>query len=66
MTGPMPPHRRHVEDAIRDLRGLRSHDPAARPAVHAIALTRLTLESFWLDRPNTGERTGERTEERRP
>ncbi len=38
-----------VEEAIRDLAELRSRDPAALPAVHAIALTRLTLESFWLD-----------------
>jgi hypothetical protein len=38
-----------VADAIADLAGLRSSDPAARHAVHAIRLTRLTLESFWVD-----------------
>lgn len=37
-----------VEDAIADLAGLQSNDPAARHAVHAIRLTRLTLEQFWL------------------
>lgn len=37
----------HVEAAITDLSELHSSDPAARPAVHAINLTRLTLESFW-------------------
>jgi len=39
-----------VADAIADLAALRSDDPAARHAVRTIRLTRLTLESFWIDR----------------
>jgi hypothetical protein len=41
------PDRARIEAAITDLSELRSTDPAARPAVHAINLTRITLESFW-------------------
>jgi hypothetical protein len=44
-----------VEDAIADLAGLRSSDPAARHAVHAIRLTRLTLEQFWLNAPTSDD-----------
>ena len=36
-----------VADAIAELRELRSSDPAARAAVHAIKLTQLTLETLW-------------------
>ena len=36
-----------VEAVIADLSELRSSDPAARPAVHAIRLAQLTLEAFW-------------------
>ncbi len=36
-----------VDDAIAELAGLRSTDPAARSALHAIKLTRLTLECFF-------------------
>ena len=35
-----------VDDAVAELATLRSNDPAARHAVHAIRLTALTLESF--------------------
>ncbi len=35
-----------LEDALADLETLRSSDPAARHAMHAIKLTRLTLEAF--------------------
>ena len=38
-----------VAEAIADLAALRSSDPAARHAVHAIRLTRLILESFWTE-----------------
>lgn len=44
-----------VADAIADLAELSSNDPAARHAVHAIRLTRLTLESFWLDAPRSDD-----------
>jgi hypothetical protein len=44
-----------VEDAIADLAGLQSSDPAARHAVHAIRLTRLTLEQFWLAEPKADD-----------
>lgn len=37
----------HVADAIAELADLHSSDPAARAALHAVALTRFTLESFW-------------------
>ena len=48
MTGDAAePDRARLEAAITDLSELRSTDPAARPAVHAINLTRITLESFW-------------------
>jgi len=40
--------RAEVEAAIADLSELISSDPAARPAVHAIRLTQLTLKAFWL------------------
>jgi hypothetical protein len=46
-----------VEEAIADLAGLRSSDPAARHAVRAIRLTRLTLEQFWL-RGRTSDDSG--------
>lgn len=36
-----------VAEAIGDLRELRSTDPAARSAIHAVQLARLTLECFW-------------------
>ena len=36
-----------VADAIAELAELHSSDPAARSALHAVALTRFTLESFW-------------------
>lgn len=39
--------RARLDAAIADLAELRSSDPAALPAIHAIALTRLTLQSFW-------------------
>jgi len=42
-----------VTEAIADLAELRSSDPAARHAAHAIRLTRLTLESFWIDPPSS-------------
>ncbi len=52
-----------IDAVIADLARLRSTDPAARHAVHAIKLTGLTLESFgrprrrpaadpWSDEPN--------------
>lgn len=41
------PDRVRLEAVISDLSELRSTDPAARPAMHAVNLTRLTLESFW-------------------
>lgn len=47
--------RPQVDAAIADLAELRSSDPAAQPAMHAITLTRLTLESFWRD--STDDRT---------
>lgn len=50
MNRAAPRTRVQVEDAVADLATLHSDDPAARHAVHAIKLTRLTLESFWLDR----------------
>jgi len=39
--------RARVRAAISELDELRSSDPAARSAHHAIELTRLTLECFW-------------------
>jgi hypothetical protein len=39
--------RARLDAAIADLSELHSRDPAALPAIHAIRLTRLTLESFW-------------------
>lgn len=39
--------RARVHDAIADLSELHSTDPAARSAVHAVRLARLTLECFW-------------------
>ncbi len=55
ITGPEPdiragdhgPPSARVHDAIAELDELRSSDPAARSAMHAIKLTRLTLECFW-------------------
>lgn len=47
--GDTAPMRALVDDAIADLGAIRSSDPAARHAVHAIGLTRITLESFWVD-----------------
>ena len=44
-----------VEDVITDLRTLRSGDPAARSAMHAIALARITLESFWRHDPTSDD-----------
>lgn len=41
------PDRARLDAAITDLSELRSTDPAARAAIHAIKLTRITLESFW-------------------
>ena len=35
-----------VDHVLGDLAQLRSSDPAARHAMHAIKLTRLTLETF--------------------
>lgn len=47
-TAPRPdPQSGRVADAIAELAELHSPDPAARAALHAVALTRLTLESFW-------------------
>ena len=46
-SGDRGPLSARVEDAIAELDELRSSDPAARSAVHAIKLTQLTLESFW-------------------
>lgn len=48
--------RARVDAAIADLSELHSSDPAARPAIHAIELTRLTLESFWRRRDDQRER----------
>jgi len=48
--------RARVDAAIADLSELHSSDPAARPAIHAIELTRLTLESFWQQRADRPER----------
>lgn len=47
-----------VADAIADLAALRSDDPAARHAIHTIRLTRLTLESFWIDRRRRNDPDG--------
>ena len=41
-----------VEDVVAELATLRSSDPAARHAEHAIKLTSLTLESFWVEEPH--------------
>lgn len=45
--------RRHerVADAIDELAALRSTDPAARDAIDAVKLTRLTLETWWSEPP---------------
>lgn len=45
-----------VEDVVAELATLRSSDPAARHAVHAIKLTSLTLESFGLDEHAAADR----------
>lgn len=45
------------EDALADLATLRSSDPAARHAMHAIKLTRLTLETFGVSRPTLADDT---------
>ncbi len=42
------------DDALAELATLRSSDPAARHAMHAIELTRLTLEAFWVDEQQPG------------
>ena len=36
-----------VDDAIAELADLRSSDPAARSALHALKLTQFTLETWW-------------------
>lgn len=50
-----------VDRAISDLVRLRSSDPAARHAMHAIELTRLTLETFGAEkhRPPGGSNEAE-------
>ena len=45
------------EDALADLATLRSRDPAARHAMHAIKLTRLTLETFGVSRRTLADDT---------
>jgi hypothetical protein len=40
--------RNHTAEALADLAGLRSHDPAAANALRTIRLTRHTLEYFWM------------------
>lgn len=44
------PHevRRAVDDALADLRRLHTDDTAATTARHAVDLTRITLECFWV------------------
>lgn len=37
-----------AHDALAELMSLDDHDPAARPAMHAVHLTQRTLERFWL------------------
>ncbi len=37
-----------ARDAIEELRAIRCSDPAAAPALDAVRLTALTLESLWL------------------
>ncbi len=55
--------RARTHDAIVDLDAVRSSDPAAREAMHAVRLTAHTLRSFWvpaldefLDHHRPGER----------
>ena len=40
------PDRARIDDLIAGLSELRSDDPAAGPAMRAIKLTRITVESF--------------------
>jgi hypothetical protein len=55
MTGATRTPPEKVKSAIADLVRLRSSDPAARHAMHAIRLTRLTLEEFWIDEPTADD-----------
>ncbi len=48
------------DDVLADLATLRSSDPAARHAMHAIKLTSLTLEAFWVDEQQPGESVDDR------
>lgn len=40
--------RARTHDAIVDLADVRSHDPAASSAMHAVQLTIHTLQNFWV------------------